>query len=374
MRRSNYLLYLSSAAALCAILTAGASAKPAYPGVLRHVQPDGSEIQITKRGDARAHAIYDLQGNLLIEDADGFLVKASPAQIETKKLQMQSAAARRAAAREDRATTRGESSSGNNGDDSDPFPIGDNGLRDKYIFAGAPFPSEGEPHAIVILVEFQNRHFSANDGANDYFTRMLNEEGFNGRGSIGSVRDWFIQNSDGKFKPVFDVYGPVMLDNKMEYYGENDFAGNDVRPANVIIEACRKLDDEIDFSKYDLNNDGYVDNVYVYYAGYGEADSNLSNTIWPHSATLREFFPGNLYAFDGKIVDRYGMSNESDYRTKRTDGIATFVHEFSHVLGLPDLYSTDYTPVYSPGSYSILDFGTYNNGGITLPTIPSSKG
>lgn len=200
---------------------------------------------------------------------------------------------------------------------------------------------------------------------------------FHAFGATGSVKEWFRENStsfteDGEkiqFDPVFDLFGPVTLDNDMRYYGANDHYGNDQRAVDMVVEACTKLDDQIDFSQYDTDGDGLVDNIYIFYAGYGEADGGGSNTIWPHSWDLSAGkVPEELRTFDGVLVEHYACSNETDRTMRRPDGIGTFVHEFSHVLGLPDLYATnEYARSYTPGAYSVLDYGPYNNEGMTPP-------
>ena len=140
--------------------------------------------------------------------------------------------------------------------------------------------------------------------------------------------------------------------------------GNDQRPEEMIIEACQMLDDTVDFSEYDRDGDGYIDNVFVFYAGRGEASGGASDTVWPHSwdITAATSVP---YVFDGVRLDRYGCSNE--WEVDRPDGVGTFVHEFSHVMGLPDLYATKYTGAFTPGAWSAMDYGPYNNDGCTPP-------
>lgn len=331
MRFSKARIAVGACAALAILATVvSADAKPAPRTPITVEQPDGSKITICVRGDEYSRQFFTPEGKELVRNAEGFFVDASTVP---------------AALRAPEQSSR---------------------VRDKYIFNGAPFPSEGEPHALVILAQFKDVSFFMND-PKSYYERMLNEEGFNVNGSPGSVRDYFIANSNGVFKPIFDVYGPVTLKDNQRFYGNNDRNGDEPNAVQVCIEACQLLDDEIDFSQYDLNNDGYIDNLYVFYAGYGEADSMLSYTIWPHSANLTDFHLGKTYSFDGKILDRYAMSNELDYQYGRLDGIGTFTHEFSHVLGLPDLYATTYTSSYTPGYYSVLDMGSYNNNGLTPP-------
>lgn len=322
-------VYISFGLALAALaFTPEAYAVPAYRGAISHVQPDGSTVYIFRSGDENYHELRDAEGNLIDIDDEGRIVR----------LDEKSAAMRKANAV----------------------------IRKKYLFSGQPFPAKGAPRALVILAAYPDRSFSMDD-PHDFYTRMLNEEGFSDYGATGSARDFFVQNSDGVFTPQFDVYGPVVLPEKLKYYGANDAWGDDAHPEQVAIDAVSLLDDTIDFSIYDTNNDGQIDNVFIFYAGYGEADSNMKNTIWPHSADIRDFKYPEPFIFDGVELNRYGMTNEVDYSFKRPDGVGTFVHEFSHVLGLPDLYSTNYGSAYTPGRFSALDYGPYNNEGRTPP-------
>ncbi len=157
----------------------------------------------------------------------------------------------------------------------------------------------------------------------------------------------------------------------MAYYGQHVSGANDRRPEKMITDACSLLDDQIDFSLYDCDNDSVIDNVYVFYAGYGEAEGGGANTIWPHSAFLTDISRKKYY-FDELLLDRYACSNELAM-SDATVGIGTFVHEFSHVLGLPDIYSTNYGSSFTPASWSCIDNGNYNNDGRTPLIIPLSS-
>jgi len=235
--------------------------------------------------------------------------------------------------------------------------------RGPGLFPGAHFPATGEQKAIVILVEYSDVDMSLDEPL-DYFSRMLSQEGFSDYGGTGSARDYFIECSHGLFVPEFDVFGPVRLPNTRAYYGANDFYGDDVRPADMIIEACQALDDEVDFSEYDRDGDGFIDNVFVFYAGAGEASGGPATSVWPHSWNVMAA-TATPYLFDGVQLDRYACTNE--WVGHRPDGVGTFIHEFSHVIGLPDLYATSYTSSFTPGSWSALDSGPYNNNGCTPP-------
>ena len=152
----------------------------------------------------------------------------------------------------------------------------------------------------------------------------------------------------------------------MSYYGGNDAVyDEDEHPEEMAIEACQQLDATVDFSQYDRDGDGYIDNVFIFYAGRGEADGGGDNTVWPHAWNVTSA-TNTPYVFDGVRLDSYGCTNEWT-RDNRPDGVGTFIHEFSHVMGLPDLYSTDYSDAFTPGEWSALDYGPYNNDGCTPP-------
>lgn len=238
--------------------------------------------------------------------------------------------------------------------------------------------THGERHIPVLLLEFTDVHFTIADPASR-FNALLNQRGYSSDGATGSVQDYYWENSEGQFKPVFDVYGPVELPHEMKYYGETVYDSNgkkvssDIRPEMPLYDGCVKLDDVIDFSRYDYDNDGKVDMTLYYYAGYNTAEGGSPDAIWPHQWHLSySSDPDARNArFDGKQVDRYFCTSElKGSEGERMCGIGTTCHEFGHSLGLPDFYDTDDE---ENGTCSALfDFstmcgGSYNNDGRTPP-------
>lgn len=234
------------------------------------------------------------------------------------------------------------------------------------------FPRIGSPRTLVILVEFSDRRF-VTPNPQDAFLRLLNQPDYSDNGATGSARDYFLSASNGLFNPQFDVVGPFLLSNNMAFYGENDSQGNDLRPANMIVDACRAADNAgLDFNRYDLDGDGFIDNVFVFYAGYNEAEGGPANTIWPHKWSVMRGvnFSGTPASirFDGKTLSDYACTSELRGNTgSNKTGIGIFAHEFSHVIGLPDYYhTTENKPTL--GFWSILDLGAFANQGRTPPT------
>lgn len=239
------------------------------------------------------------------------------------------------------------------------------------------FPTTGEVHSLVILVQFADTKFSTvGSDAHQFFNSMLNEPGFTySNGANGSARDFYLNSSNGRFQPQFDVIGPVTLPEKYSYYGANQGSSvdNPARLEQFVREACTLADPLVDFSQYDHNQDGYIDNIYFFYAGKGEADSGDGNAIWPHSAYYSDMakdagLSETSLKLDGIEVGNYTCSNEINGTVIKPQpaGIGTFVHEFGHVLGLADHYDIYYgMATFTPGSFDTMDRASYNNNGNT---------
>lgn len=228
--------------------------------------------------------------------------------------------------------------------------------------------SMGEKKFLVILVEFTDKKFSSTN-PQTAFSDMLNKEGYSENEGTGSVKDYYVANSLGKFTPEYVVAGPVKVSQSSTYYGANK--GMDAYPKPgmpaLLIEVCDSLAKKgFDFAPYDLDNDGTLENIFVYYAGHNSAEG-ATGTIWPHSWGVGS--ANKLYS--GKLLNRYACSSELRGSSGTTMcGIGTFCHEFGHVLGLPDFYDTNYE-VDGQGNglrgFSLMSSGNYNNGGKTPP-------
>ena len=311
-------------------------AVPARRGGLVVTQPDGSELTVYQHGDEHFHWMTNEKGEWLKMDVDDFyrVTEAlSAEQIEAKRM-----------AAPKRVTM-------------------------------AAYPLNIAPRGLVILVNFTDVAFETSKAELDSMLIGKNytrDYSYTYRGktyrvtSNGSARQYFEDASFGQYNPQLDVVGPVTVSKASTYYGGNNSAGNDKCPEVMIKEACELVNDSVDYSLYDNDNDGYVDFVYVIYAGYGEADGGGDDTIWPHAWYLYSA-AGRKCEVDGKKIDLYACGNELDNYTKHHTGIGTFCHEFSHVLGLPDLYTTGGETHKTLGEWSILDYGPYNNDGNTPP-------
>ena len=222
----------------------------------------------------------------------------------------------------------------------------------------------GQKKGIIILVNFSNVSWS---NTASYFNRVVNEANFSDGNFVGSMYDYFYAQSDGQFQLTFDVVGPVTVSNTQSYYGSNDSSGNDKYPATMVGEALKLANQYVNYADYDWDGDGEVDQVYVVYAGKGEADGGAANTIWPHAWTLssaRYYGDGSgALTLDGVRIDSYACGGELNGSTGNLAGIGTMCHEFSHCLGYPDYYDTDYSGGQGMGYWDLMDSGSYNDDG-----------
>lgn len=362
---------------------------PAYPKPLKVKQADGSWLTIQMRGDEHGHYALTSDGIPVVFNArqrnyeyadwkDGKVqasgIKAAEASERTAKVKAFVKSQDKSAILESFKRARLQQlqqvlSARRNVS----LKAGSNPQKEKLN----NFPTIGEVHSLVILVQFADTKFSTvGSDAHQFFNNMLNEPGFTySNGANGSARDFYLNSSNGRFQPKFDVIGPVTLPEKYSYYGANKGSSvdNPVRLEEFVREACKLADPSVDFSQYDHNQDGFIDNIYFFYAGKGEADSGDGNALWPHSAYYSDIASQagatqTSLKLDGVEVGNYTCSNEINGTiiTPQPAGIGTFVHEFGHVLGLADHYDVNYgITTFAPGYFDTMAQASYNNNGNT---------
>lgn len=243
----------------------------------------------------------------------------------------------------------------------------------------------GDKKGLIILVNFQDTKFQTSDAETQtLYNNVANTQGYSDdNGFSGSVADYFKDQSRGVFNLTFDVVGPVTVSQNAAYYGENDAqTKQDKRPAEMVIEAVNLVAKSqiSNWQQYDWDNDGEVDQVMIIYAGEGEASGGDKSTIWPHEydlASANHFGEGTgpVTVATGLTVNTYAVANEvmaevNDWTGLPTGkynymGIGTICHEFSHCLGLMDMYDTAYDGNFGMDAWSLMDHGSYNNGGFT---------
>ncbi len=319
----------------------------AYPGLLTYVQPDGTEMNYYLRGDENFSYMVSEEGCLLTFNELGFLgyadLKEDVIVPSAQRVKVSSLSVELGGMME----------------------VNQNRLYSPQYRAASNqgYPLAGSPKSLIILVNFSDVAFNSTT-ANQDFVDLLNKAGYNLYGSKGSARDYFRRASNGVFDPEFVVVGPYTLPNNREYYGEQEGDAVDKRPGNMIVDACKLADVDIDYTEFDENKDGYIDNVFVYYAGHNQAEGGGTNTVWPHRSYIVSEFK-----FDGVQLGDYACTSEFRGSSGTSMcGIGTFVHEFGHVLSLPDLYDTQYSGHETLGSWDVMDNGSYNSNGRIPPT------
>lgn len=223
---------------------------------------------------------------------------------------------------------------------------------------------------LALLVEFSDTRFTYRKSD---FENLLNKKGYNG---TGSAKDYYEDQFGEGYEFIFDVSDIITLQHSAKHYGENDKDGHDIKPWDMIAEACKAADSKIDFSLYDQDGDGEVDNVYVFYAGKSESENDdQPDLIWPHQYYIYAGSPRIDLTLDGKRIDRYACSAEITGERSLT-GIGSFCHEYGHTFGLIDLYDTNYDEdgetMWSAGAWrvtSLMDGGNYNNNSATPPNF-----
>ena len=338
-------LFTTAIGLLLTLMTVNAI--PAKPGAKRSVTlADGTTVELTLRGDEHYSFYVDASGNPC-ELANGRLVMLSPQQIneewtarKQKNLDLANAKASR------RASSRR---------------------------AGKPSAvTTGTQRGLVILIQYQDVKF-ATENVQNVYKDFFNKTGYNEGGMAGSVRDYFLKQSYGQLTIDFDVVGPYTANFDMEYYGQpvkdkdGKVTDHDKNAVALIREAIDAASQDVDFSNYDWDKDGEVDQVFVIYAGYAEAQGADENTIWPHEWILAA--KNKQVIYNGCLINTYGCSSElrgnGNFNTGIMDGIGTACHEFSHCLGLPDMYDTTYSGGYGMSVWDLMDYGSYNDNSCT---------
>lgn len=316
-------------ALLCLVLSVWAV--PAKRGVWCSLSlVDGTEVKAQLVGDEFLHYYVSEDGTKYVQDESTGLYR---------KMTDEVTAQRRAAVR--RAQAQG---------------------RQKRMLRKAQASNvfQGTKKGLIILVQFTDSKFkSGHDLA--LYERIANDENYSGNNFRGSIKDYFKAQSHGLFELDFDVAGICQLQHTYAYYGKNS-NDNDVRAGQMVAEACLWAHEHgTDFSKYDWDGDGEVDQVFVLYAGHGEASYDKDpDTIWPHMHYLSASDYRKSLSLDGVTVDTYACSCELN-GDGNLDGIGTFCHEFSHCMGFPDLYDTSSDGGwFGMGDFDLMCSGSYN--------------
>jgi len=359
MRKNVFFLLLS-------LLCLTARAVPADPTPVQVTQPDGTQLTIKLHGDEFYHFTTTSDGYTVVKNAAGFYTYA---RLEAGQLVAGDCIARDVPHRT--AADRAALASIPKGLTSNAMLQTGVQMMNRRNSAMRRVGSEGQMgydnfRGLIILINYIDKKFTMSD-PNGFYDDMVNTPNYtgytlNGRhiNMTGSVRDYYYDNSNQIFDPHFDILGPVDVAFTSIYPQST----NRVDP--IFKAALNAVDSLVNFADYDADGDGTVDMVFFLVAGYSaNYGGNNEGYLWPHMYYLYNETPR-----DGVRFGLYACSTEiagwEDYYSD-VNGIGTFCHEFGHVLGLPDLYDTDYSDSggesRNPGEWSIMAGGSGGNFG-----------
>lgn len=313
-----------------------AKADPADPSVKRLIETvDGERVEVQLIGDEYGYywkSVVDSRCFVEAKSHQGRFSRVNPESILSK------ARIRRRAQEQELASLRSTSEQG--------YPCAKKMLT-------------GKQRIPALLVEFQDDRFSTPD-VTATFNKLLNTKDYNEGENVGSVKDYFLAQSNGQLEIDFDIIGPIRMANDVAYYGKDDDDGHiDIHMPDLVSEAMVAADPNIDFSIYDWDKDGTVDHVLVIFAGLSQSSGGTSDNIWSHKGVTSAFRNGV------RIID-YACAPElrKYYEEIRLASIGTICHELSHSFGLPDTYDQT-TGNYGTRSWDLMGTGVHNNSGYT---------
>jgi len=369
----RHILALLAVLAFCINLPA----RQAKSGPMTFRQPDGTTFVATLRGDEFQHILVTQNGNAIVQGDDKYYYyaffdeyggrhstgvrvgsKDATAEILSNSSNIPYEQIRALAANRRKQ-----------------MPVEEKNLIQRLNEQRGPMTKADSPivkHGLVILVNFSDVQFR---WERQDFVNMLTQTGYSYNGAVGCAKEYFDAQFGGSYEFGFDVFGPYTVSKKQSYYGGNDSNGDDMYPEEMIVEACKLANEDVDFSLYDDDKDGEIDNVFVFYAGGDEAEGAGDDCIWPHAYYIKDGARKTVY-LDGVLLNRYACTSElTTYDRGKTfymAPIGTFCHEYSHTFGLADLYDTDYESSKGTADAlwcytALMDGGNANSGGNIPP-------
>ena len=216
----------------------------------------------------------------------------------------------------------------------------------------------------VVLISFSDRDFKM-ENPRETYDSMFNSKGFNKRLGPGCVADYLREQSGGRLNMQFDVYGPVKVSGKAQPY-EKPTSSTRNYGKGSFMEATRFLIDSlgVDFTPYDWDGEGEVNQVIYVCAGLsGNQSAEVCyGYVWPNTGSF------STIKANGKSISNYTASAEQ-WSNGNSCGIGTILHEFTHSLGLPDIYPTSSSAGYSiVDEWDLMDGGNFTNYGWCPPS------
>lgn len=335
-------------------------AVPAYKGLVQLSQPDGTEVSAYLFGDERVNWVESEDNYTLLYNKEGYLEYAIkdqqgdliPSGIIAKNSNNRSVADLNFLSSIQKQLRYSKNQI------NIMLEITEMLDNSKAAIEGR---TVGIRKLLVILVAYTDIQFTY---TRTQFDNLFNQIGYSASGATGSVRDYYLANSYGKFDLQSEIVGPYVLPNNRAFYGRETDLVNDANAKQMIIDACNAANNDVDFSVFDNDGDLTVDGVHIIYAGQGQHNGGGADAIWAHRSRLDP-----PIILDGVRVREYSCASEKRSYNEMS-GIGVHIHEFGHVLGLLDYYDTDYEQngvSKTLGDLEVMDAGAYNNSEKTPP-------
>ena len=334
MKKKTLLLMLTI------LMSINAWGAKAFPGPYTFTQPDGTQLSVTLHGDEYFHYYTTLDGVILVREGDTFFIaeicddgdiRATNVLAHNNGVRTSKEIALIQSQNKEKLFTGSAIKKAIR-----KVPVSTN-VTPKYT------PHKGSPNIVVILAQFQDVQFTVNDPVNafdDIFNASsLKDYGNHNTSNIGSVKRYFKMMSTNEFTPNFKIVGPVTVSKNRKYYGGSSKTPDDENADKLATEAVDSVMKlglvDLNSNEYDVDNDGNVDLVYIVYAGHMQNMGGSNESVWAKASYTN-------HSIGTKKVRRYCMSGELLHpdASGYIASIGVICHEFSHCLGLPDLYVT----------------------------------
>lgn len=223
----------------------------------------------------------------------------------------------------------------------DPYPTFLDGMNQIPLLN--PERTQIIDNVLTILIKTPDRDTTYS--SSDFDTLLFSE----GLYPTGSLHEYFREVSYGKFGLTGEVAGWFVASNPYSYYTDNKY-GLSPKIRELVVEAVNQAEEAgVDFSKYDNDGDGWVDGLIIIHQGPGAEFTGSADDIWSHRWYIEPVKYDNVWISD------YSMNPElaGDGSSGEIEHISVLAHEYTHLLGIPDLYDYD----------KKLDTSTYNNWG-----------
>lgn len=351
MKKTLYLCFL----VMLVLTSIKVEAMPACPYPVKFIQPDGTTIQIYLKGDEYINWRQTVDNYTLMFNKEGYLTYAKkdrngdlqPSEIIATDIEKRDVKAKSLLANTNKSLFYSEKQT------SVLLKIKEVKLRSMNYAKQSEVI--GNFKALCVLVDFPERRMVKEK---EDFEGLMNQLNYTENGARGSVKDYFLESSYGQFDLTITLVGPYTAPESESYYAGDGGAENGHELASWL---AKQADEDVDYSEFDGDDNGFVDNFHFLFAGYGQESSGALGELWSHSSSFQTL------VLDGKKVSKYSCSPElsGSYGSNIT-GIGVIGHEITHAFGAPDYYDVNYETggeYDGTGRWDMMAGGSWNDGG-----------